>query len=140
MSLERNRELVRRLIEEDLNVLDRSVAAEIIAPDFFDPTNPPGMQHGLEGHNAIVELFHTAFPDVRWTIDDMLAEGDRVMVVLTMTGTHRGLFFGIEPTGKRVTVRGIHVLTIRDGKISEHQGVNDDLSFMRQLGAIPGDQ
>lgn len=130
------REVARQLIEDDLNTGDVAVAQRIIATDFVDHTNPPGLQHGLEGHRGIVDIFHAAFPDVRWTIDDMVAEGDRVAMRLTMTGTHDGEFFGIPPTGRRVEVGGTHIVRIQDDRVAEHWGHNDDLGLMRQLGAI----
>lgn len=131
------RDVARQLIEDDLNTGDMAVAERIIAADFVDHTNPPGLQHGLAGHRGIVDIFHAAFPDVRWTIDDMVAEGDRVAMRLTMTGTHRGEFFGIPPTGRRVEVGGTHIVRIQDDRVAEHWGHNDDLGLMRQLGAIP---
>ena len=141
MSIERNRQTVRRLFEDDLSEPDgcirERVTRELFAEDFFDPTNPPGMQHGHAGHLAVVNLFMSAFPDMRWEIDDLLSDGDKVVAQTTMTGTHRGDFFGIPATGREVSVSGIHVLTLRDGRIVLHQGVNDDLGLMRQIGAVP---
>jgi predicted ester cyclase len=137
MSIETNRRLVRRMIEEVINANDEAAREEVVHPDFHDPTNPPGMRHGLDGNRQIVALFHRSFPDVRWDILDMIAEGDIVVVRLAMTGTHRGEFFGIAPTNRRVTVEGIHLLRMRDGKIAEHRGINDDLGFMQQLGVVP---
>ena len=81
-----------------------------IASDFFDHTNPPGMQHGLDGHKAIVALFRAAFLDQWWQIEDLIAEGDRVVARTTMTGTHRGDFFGIPATGRSVIVSGVHIM------------------------------
>jgi predicted ester cyclase len=134
---EGNKELVRRLLVDDISAGDAAVAAEIIHPEFVDHTNPPGMQRGLDGHNAIVALFKAAFPDMEWHINDMVAEGDRVVARTTMEATHGGDFFGIPPTGRRVRVDGIHILRIADGRIAEHWGNNDDLGLMRQLGVIP---
>ena len=135
--LEQNKALVRKLMEDDISRGDTATAAAIIHPDFFDHTNPLGMQQGLDGHNAIVALFRATFPDLNWHIDDLIAEGDRVVARTTMTGTHRGDFFGIPPTDKRVEMAGIHILRVADGRLIEHWGSNDDLSLMRQLGAIP---
>ncbi|MDQ5823153.1 MAG: ester cyclase [Chloroflexota bacterium] len=137
MSLEENKALVRRLIEEDLNLTNLTAANEIIAEDFFDHTNPPGMQHGLDGHKQIVALFSRSFPDLKWTINDMIAEGDKVAIRVSMEATHLGDFFGIPPTGNRVMVEGIHVLRCANGKIAEHWGNNDDMGLMRQLGVVP---
>src|SRR5207302_9749630 len=109
---EQHKVLVRRLLQEDISKADTAVAAEIIHPGFHDHTNPPGMQHGLEGHNAIVALFHGAFPDMWWHIHEMIAEGDKVVARTTMEATHTGDFFGIPPTGKHVLLDGIHILRI----------------------------
>lgn len=136
-SLEENKALVRRLIYEDINPGNADVAAQIIAPDFFDHTNPPGMQHGLQGHNMIVAVFKSAFSDYGFEIEDMLAEGDRVAARLTMHGRHTGDFLGIPATGRSVNVAGIHILRIENGRIAEHWGTNDDLGFMQQLGVVP---
>ncbi len=137
MSIAENKELVRRLMEEDISQGNEAVAEAIIADDFFDHTNPPDMQRGLAGHKAIVRLFRAAFPDQWWHIEDMIAEGDKVVARTTMRGTHQGDFFGIAPTGRRVELSGVHILRIANGRIAEHWGNNDDLGMMRQLGAIP---
>ena len=134
---EQNKALVRRLLEDDISKGDRAVAEAIIAPDFFDHTNPPGMQRGLEGHNAIVALFRAAFPDQWWQIEDLIAEGDRVVA-----RTDRPVA-GMPKKSPRcvpvivVRVGGMHILRIAAGKIAEHWGNNDDLGLLRQLGAIP---
>jgi predicted ester cyclase len=136
-ALEQNKVLVRRLMEDDISRGDEATAEAIIHPNFFDHTNPPGMQHGLDGHKAIVRLFRGIFPDLEWRIDDLIAEGDKVVARTTMRGTQRGEFFGIPPAGRAVEMNGVHVMRIADGKIIEHWGSNDDLGLMRQLGAIP---
>lgn len=136
-ALERNRILARRLMEDDISRGDEATAEEIIHPDFFDHTNPPGMQHGLEGHKAIVRLFRAVFPDLQWRIDDLIAEGDKVVARTTMSGTQQGDFFGLPPTGRAVEMTGVHIVRVADGKIIEHWGSNDDLGLMRQLGAVP---
>ena len=142
MSLESNKRTVRRIFEDDLNQPDpairRRVAAEIFSSDFYDETNPEGMKHGLDGHDAVVTLFQGAFPGMCWEVEEIIAEGESVVVRTLMRGTHGGEFFGIPPTGREVTVAGIHMLTLRDGKVILHQGVNDDLGMMRQLGVVPG--
>ena len=137
MSVDANKGLMRRLLEEDISRGDEAVAEEIVHPEFVDHTNPPGMQHGIEGHKAVVRLFRSVFPDLEWRIDDLIAEGDKVAARTTMRGTQRGEFFGVPPTGRAVEMAGIHVVRIIDGKIAEHWGSNDDLGLLRQLGAIP---
>jgi steroid delta-isomerase-like uncharacterized protein len=135
---EANKTVARRLLIDDISKGDERVADQIIHPDFYDHTNPPGMQHGLAGHKAIVRLFRAAFPDSDWSIEDLVAEHDRVVARTIFRGTHLGNFFGIPATGKRVEVHGVHIMRIADGKIAEHWGSNDDLGLMRQIGAIPG--
>jgi len=139
-SIEANKAVVERLFADDLSEPDRAAAAraadQIVAPEFVDHTNPPELKHGLESHKTIVALFRTSFPDMRWTIEDVVAEGDRVVARTTMRGTHRGEFFGIAPTGREVVYPGIHILRLAGGKVAEHWGSNDDLGLMRQLGAL----
>jgi predicted ester cyclase len=137
MSIAQHKETVRLLFEEDISRGNEAVSADIIHPDFFDHTNPPGMQHGLKGHLAIVRLFRAAFPDQWWQIEDLIAEDDKVVARTTMTATHTGDFFGIPPTGRPVTLTGVHILRLQEGRIAEHWGSNDDLGLMRQLGVIP---
>ncbi len=135
--LEQNKALVRRLLEDDLSRGDEAVAEAIIHPGFVDHTNPPGMRHGVAGHKAIGALFRAAFPDLEWRIDDLIAEGDKVVARTTMRGTQRGVFFGIPPTGRAVSMVGVHVFRVADGKIAEHWAQRDDLGMMRQLGLQP---
>lgn len=137
MSNEAVKAVIRRLFDEDLNTDNRDIADEIIHPTFYDHTNPPGMREGIEGHKQIVALFRRSFPNVTWTILDMIAEGDRVAVRLIMRGRHEGEFFGIPPTGRDIEVKGVHVMRVQDGKVAEHWGTDDEISMMRQLGVIP---
>jgi len=141
MSVEQNKALVRRLFDEDLNEKDQAVrsrvADELIAVDFVDHTNPPGLQHGLESHKQIVTILRSAFPNLSWEYEAPIAESDKVAVRVIMHGTHQGEFFGIPPTGKQVTVSGIHMLRIANGKLVEHWGNNDDLGLMQQIGVVP---
>lgn len=134
-----NKTLVHRLMENDISAGNEAVADEIIAANFYDHTNPPGMREGIAGHKAIVKLFHNSFTNLCWKIDDIFAtdDDDKVVIRTTMYGTHTGEFFGIPPTNKNVNVSGIHVLRIANGKIAEHWGNNDDLGLMRQIGAMP---
>ena len=137
MSLETNKDIVRRMFEEDLNTDDRDAADQFFTTDFVDHTNPPHLKYGIESHKEIARIFHAAFLDVKWTVESAIAEGDRVAVQLVYRATHTGDFFGIPATDKAVEVRGTHILRIADGKIAEHWGNDDDLGLMRQLGVVP---
>jgi predicted ester cyclase len=86
---------------------------------------------------AAVNWLSAAFPDMHMAIDDVLAEGDKVVVQTTMSGTHQGPFWGIAPTGRRFAQRQVHVFRIVAGKVAEHWAIRDDLGFLQQLGAAP---
>jgi predicted ester cyclase len=133
-----NKAAFRELLEVEISGARFELTERLVHPDFFDHTNPPGLQHGLEGHRGIVTLFHSAFPDGQWVVEDLIAEGDRVVARTTFRGTQTGDFFGLPATGKRVEMTGVHIGRFVDGKIIEHWGSNDDLGMMRQLGTIPG--
>ena len=134
---ERNKEVVRRFIEEVQNRKNMEVFDELNAEDFVNLSAPPGMPSDREGGKMFLGGFLNAFPDSHVTIDDMIAEGDRVATKKTFTGTHTGQFMGIAPTGNRVTLQYVDILRLRDGQITEHWLSMDQLSFMQQLGVIP---
>ena len=135
---DQNKALARRMLEDEISNANFALTEQIIHPDFYDHTNPPGLERGIQGHQAIIRLFKTAFPDMRWEIQDLIAEGDRVVARTVMTATHGGDFFGIPATGRTISSSGVHIMRVLDGKIIEHWGNNDDLGVMRQLGVVPG--
>ncbi len=132
-----NKALFERIIEEVFSQGNLAVADEIIAPDFIENDPMPGQEPGLAGVKAMVGVFRTAFPDIHITIEDLIAEGDKVVGRVTTHGTHQGQFEGIAPTGKQVTVKEIHIVRIANGKAVEHWGIEDSLGMMQQLGAVP---
>lgn len=96
----------------------------------------PGIPSGIEGAKAAHRIMLAGFPDYQTMIDDLFAEGDKVAARITMTGTHRGDFMGISPTGKHVSFTGIYIAKITNGKIVEHWGEEDGVSLLQQLGAL----
>jgi steroid delta-isomerase-like uncharacterized protein len=134
---ERNKEVVRRFIEEVQNQKNWDVFDELHAPDFVNLSAPPGVPSDLAGGKMFLGAFLNAFPDCHVTIDDMIAEGDRVVTKKTFTGTHSTEFNGIPATGRRVTLQYVDILRVRDGKIVEHWLSMDQMSFMQQLGVLP---
>jgi steroid delta-isomerase-like uncharacterized protein len=116
---------------------DLSDLEEFIAADFVSHSTPPGLAPGIEGVKQMVSIFQNAFPDMDGAIEDVVAEGDKVVVRFSTTGTHQGEFFGIPPTGKRIRSTGINIFRIANGKIVEHWNNADDLGLMQQLGVIP---
>jgi predicted ester cyclase len=138
MSTEQNKALFRRVMEEVFNRGNMSLIDELIAPDFVEHEEPPpGMPAGREGVKQLATMLHSAFPDITASIDDIIAEGDKVVARSTWSGTHKGEFMGIAPTGKSVSFGVFDIVRIAGGKFVEHWGMMDNLSMMQQLGVIP---
>lgn len=138
MSTEDNKALVRRWFEELFNEAKLDVADEIVTPDHVShDTSTPEHLPGPEGERQLVNLVRGAFPDGRISIEDLVAEGDRVAVRWTFRGTHRGVFMGIAPTGKEVEMGAMDLVRIAGGKIAETWSNVDMMAMMRQLGVIP---
>lgn len=138
MSTEQNKAAARRFFEEVWNRGNVSALDELMAPDYVDHNPPaPGLPEGREGIRQWVGMVRAAFPDVHFTIDDQIAEGERVVTRWTASGTHQGAFMGIPASGKRATVTGIGITRYEDGKSAENWLNWDQLALLQQLGAIP---
>jgi predicted ester cyclase len=138
MSVEENKVIVRRIPEEVLNKGDLSVLDEIVAPGFVNLTPLPGLpDRGVEALRALVNTVRTAFPDLHYTLEASIAEGDMVVHLATARGTNTGPFMGMGPTGKSATWKEIHIVRVVNGKIVDHTGIIDEAGMMRQLGLIP---
>ena len=139
MLTETNKALTRRFLEEVFNKGKLNVLDEIIAKDHVTtgPGTLPGLPTGPEGQKQLVTVYRNAFPDVHFTVDEQIAEGDKVVTRWTGRGTHKGELFGIPATGKSSTVTGIAVDRIANGKIAESWGIFDQFGMMQQLGVIP---
>ena len=132
---EANADLIHRLHDELLNERDLAVVDRFFAPDFVSHNNPPGFPPGVDGVKQFFAMFRDAFPDAAVRIDEIVDGGDRVAVATTLTGTHEGELMGIAPTGRTVSVTGIDIVCIADGRIAEHRGLTDIVGLMRQLTA-----
>jgi steroid delta-isomerase-like uncharacterized protein len=137
MSTEENKALARRVIEQMFNEGNLDVADELLALDYVDhdPSLPEDV-HGPEGFKQYVGMYRSAFSDLHVQIEDQLAEGDRVATRWTGTGTHDGELAGIAPTGKRVTVPGMEIVRIANGRLVEGWEGYDSGTLMRQLGVM----
>jgi steroid delta-isomerase-like uncharacterized protein len=133
---ERNKAVIRRFVEEVQNQKNWDTFDELNADDFVNLSAPPGIPSDKEGGKMFLGAFISAFPDSHVTIDDMIAEGDRVVTKKTFSGTHTGELNGIPPTGNHVTIQYVDIMRIRNGQIVEHWLAMDQLTFMQQLGAI----
>jgi steroid delta-isomerase-like uncharacterized protein len=138
MAAEQNKALIVRFVEELFNKGNMGIVSEIFAPDFIEREQlPPGIPNGREGVKVLTTMLRSAFPDFNATIDDILAEGDKVVIRMTWSGTQKGEFMGVPATGKRVSFGVIDIIRIANGKLVEHWGQMDSMSLMQQLGAIP---
>jgi len=131
MSLEENKAIIRRFIEA-FNRHDLSSIDELLDPDFVDHTH----KTGREGLKQLFGMAFKAFPDWHESIEEIIAEGDKVWVRLTYTGTHTGEFMGIAPTGKTLTTEMVDIYRIVDGKHVEGRFIVDQLDFLKELGVI----
>ena len=135
MSTEENKALVRRFYEafsrQNTAALDQFAAA-----DFVDHDLPPGVPPTLEGAKQYLGMFLAAFPDIHNMVEDMVAEGDKVVARVYFSGTHTGEFQGMPATGKQIKIEAFDMFRIANGKLVDHWGVFDALGMMQQLGAI----
>ena len=136
---EANKTVSRRLLEEVWSKGNLALLNEIIAKDHINsgPGTLPGLPNGPEGTKQLVTVYRNAFPDVDFTIDDQIAEGDKVVTRWTAKGTHKGELMGTPATGKSATVTGISVDRLVNGKIAESWNIFDQFGMLQQLGVIP---
>jgi predicted ester cyclase len=120
-----------------LNGGNLAVADELVAPNFVNHEGPSGKDLGTESMRGLATMLRTAFPDLHFEIEDLVAEGDTVAGRLTMSGTHEGPLMGMPPTGRTVRQDHMHFVHFRDGRAVEHWGVKDDVTMMRQPGKLP---
>jgi predicted ester cyclase len=137
MLTEENKAIARRIVEEIWNKKNLALVDELIDTNcVLHATGLPDFK-GREGFKQFINMNVTAFPDFRVTVEDTVAEGDKVVSRVTARGTHRGDLMGIAPTGKQVTIAGIVISRIAGGKTVEGWLVNDMLGMMQQIGAVP---
>jgi steroid delta-isomerase-like uncharacterized protein len=136
MSTEPNKEVARRYYEWVLNDGEVEALDEMAVPDYQEHDPLPGQGTGLQGLKDRVTMLKSGL-DSRFTIEDLIAEGDKVVVRWTNSGTNVGEFLGMPPTGKGFTIAGIDIHRLEDGKMAEHWHVVDNFSMLLQLGLIP---
>lgn len=132
------RDLGRQFFEDMLNTGDFSVADRIFDPNIvmYHPSSPEPVR-GAAAVKGFLGAFRAGFPDLKMTVDDVFASGDRVAVRWHSQGTHTEVLFGIPPTGKTMSVKGISILRVENGRIVEDWVAEDSLGLMKQLGLIP---
>ena len=137
MSIEQNKALARRWSEEVWGKGNLATIDELFATNFVFNYAPPGVSPDRESYQQTVTNMCAPFADIRGTIEDMVAEGDKVVVRWTWRGIHKGEYMGVAPTGKQATITGINILRIVGGKIVEDWTEEDMLGLMQQLGVFP---
>ena len=137
MSIEENKAIIRRWLEEGWTNGNLSVADELIDPGFIaHVAGGQAVPSGPDGVKQIVAAWRTGFPDGRMVIDDLIGEADKVVIRMTWRGTHQGDFYGIAPTNRQVSVTSIGIDRVVNSKIVEGWGEVDMLGMYQQLGVI----
>lgn len=137
MSIEENKAIIRRWLEEGWTNGNLSVADELIDPDFIaHVAGGQAVPSGPDGVRQIVTAWRTGFPDGRMVIDDLIGVADKVVIRMTWRGTHQGDFYGIAPTNRQVSVTSIGIDRVVNGKIVEGWGEVDMLGMYQQLGVV----
>ncbi len=137
MSEEENKATVSRFVEEFKNKANHDIVFDVFTPGFVTHLKLPGIPPNREGFRMLGKGVVSAFPDVHATIEDLLADNDKVIERTTARATSKGTFNGVPPTGKPVQWTEIHIYRFHHGKIEEHWGEIDLLGIMAQLGAVP---
>lgn len=130
------KDVVRRFVDEYQTAGDERAFAELLHPEVVDHSRPPGIAPGATGVRQQFDGFRAAFEGFRATILDQVAEGDKVVTRKVFTGTHRGTFQGIAPTGRDVEIHVVDIVRVADGRIVEHWNCVDRLGLLAQLGAL----
>lgn len=134
---EENKAIINRFVEEVINRRNLAAADEIVAEDFVELDPLPGQEQGREGLKQVIAMLFAAFPDLWWTVEEQIAEGDKVVSRFIWSGTHKGHFMGVPPTGNQVTVKGVVIDRVVEGEFVESRILMDNLGMLQQLGVIP---
>ena len=136
MSTEANKALARKMFEDVLNGRNLDLLDELATSDYVEHNPLPGQRAGIDGIRDRYTMVLTAF-DPHFTIDDVIAEGDKVVLRWTNAGTHVGEFLGMPPTGRSYRIPGVEIWRVENGKLAEHWDVVDVFGQLQQLGLLP---
>ena len=137
MSTDDNKGTMMTFIQEVINQGRLERADDLVLEDFVELDPLPGQAQGREGLKDVIRQMRGAFPDIRWIVEEMVAEGEKVFSRFTWSGTHEGEFLGVAPTGRRITVKGMVIDRLVGGKMADSRILMDTLGMMQQLGAPP---
>jgi steroid delta-isomerase-like uncharacterized protein len=133
-----NKDVIKAFLEDVINQGRLERANDLVKEDFVELDPLPGQVQGREGLKAVIRALRSAFPDMHWVVNEMVAEGQKVVTRFAWTGTHRGLFLGIPATGRSVEVKGVVIDRLQDGKMADSRILMDTMGLVQQLGVIPG--
>ena len=136
MSVENNKQIIREYIEKVVNTGNVDDIEKYISPDFYEGNKPGGQIVGIEGAKQHILGVRQTYPDLHLTIEQQIAEGDWVVTRITARGTHKGSWLGMKPTGKKVTITGINIEKVIDGRVVEHGGAANTLEALMEIGAV----
>lgn len=137
MSAEQNKQVMQRFVEF-INTASTQLAEELVSSEavFHVPGRSEPVR-GPEGYLEIIGMMRSGFPDIQWSLEEMIAENEKVAARFIMRGTHQGAFFGVPPSGKKIEVQAMNIYRLKDGKFVEERGQPDLLSLLQQIGAVP---
>ena len=136
MSTEQNKQIIRGFIDEIINTGDMDAAGDYVADDVIELAPFPGQGPGLPGLKDVLRGMRNAFPDMHWTVEEQIAEGDKVLTRFNWTGTHKAEFFGIPATGRQVSVWGMVIDRMESAKVKDTRILMDVFGLMKQLGSV----
>jgi steroid delta-isomerase-like uncharacterized protein len=136
-AMQQNSAIIRRFIEETINQGQIDSAAQFVWEDVVEQVPFPGQGPGLEGLKDILRGMRAGFPDLHFSVEEQIAEGEKVLTRFEWTGTHRGEFLGVPATGRPVKVWGMVIDRLADGRIKDTRIIMDSLGLMMQLGVFP---
>jgi len=132
-----NQQFMRRFVEF-INTADSTMARDLVSPNaIFHVPGRPDPLTGPEGYLAIIAMMRGGFPDIQWTLEEMVVEPTKVAARFTMRGSHQGPFLGIPPTGRTIAVQALNIYHLSDGQIVKEYGQPDMMGLMQQIGALP---
>lgn len=134
---DKNTAAMKRFYEEVVNQGNLKLIDELVAAEFVEHEELPGMKPGREGVKEFFMMFRAAFPDLHFQVNDLVAKDDKVWAYITIRGTHKGQFMDMAATGKKIEIKGFDIIRLANGKAVEHWGLTDTMTMMQQLGAIP---
>ena len=132
-----NAAIIQRFIDEVINQGRYEICDKIVAEDFLELDPLPGQRQGREGLKEVIAMLRSAFPDIHWVTDESISSGDKVVTRFTWIGTHRGAFLGIPATDRPVTVKGVVIDRLVNGRMTDSRILMDTFGMMIQLGVIP---